>query len=101
MNMSRTLPLAKNNKTRFTYVLFSWTGTFGLTPPVRGGSVDIRVTAAQYSRLAKLLQANGIVFTILIPELQRLLDYENPRSRSWSIGFDYGRYNRLSSVRDE
>lgn len=74
---------------------------FWTHPSHEGGSVDIHVTAEQYPRLAKLLQANGIVFTILIPELQGLLDNENPSSRSGRIGFDYHRYNRLGPIEQE
>ena len=73
---------------------------FWTHPSHVGGSVDIRVTAAMYPRLAKLLSAEGIVFTILIPDVQTLLDNENPPSRSGRAGFDYDRYNKLSEVRE-
>ena len=71
---------------------------FWTHPSHVGGSVDIHVPAAVYPRLAKLLHANGIVFTILIPDVQGLVDNENPPRSSRASGFDYGRYNRLSQV---
>jgi len=97
MNKSRTL--SQNDIYLKFACSFQLDLDFWTHPSHEGGSVDIHVTAAQYPRLAKLLQANGIVFTILIPELQGLLDNENPSSRSGRTGFDYDRYNRLTPVR--
>lgn len=72
---------------------------FWTHPSHPGGTVDIRVTALQYPRLAKLLNAEGIVFTILVPDVQDLVDRENPPPARNARGFDYGRYNRLTPVR--
>lgn len=72
---------------------------FWTHPSHPGGTVDIRVTALQYPRVAKLLNAQGIIFTILIPDVQGLLDNENPPPARNARGFDYGRYHRLSEVR--
>ena len=47
------------------------------------------------------MKAQGINFTILIPDVQTLLDNENPPSKIGRIGFDYSRYNRLSPVREK
>ena len=71
---------------------------FWTHPSHPGGTVDIRVTALQYPRVAKLLNAQGIIFTILIPDVQGLLDNENPPRARNARGFDYARYNRLNEV---
>ena len=75
---------------------------FWTHPSHVGGSVDIRVTAVMYPRLAKLLSAGGIIYPILIPDVQTLKHNENPAPafRSGRIGFDYNRYYRLSPVRE-
>ena len=66
-----------------------------------GASVDIRVSMEAYPALAKLLKENGIVFTILIPDVQTLMDSENPPlARSERAGFSYNRYNRLQPVKE-
>jgi len=57
------------------------------------------VKASNYPRLAKLLSSEGIIFTILIPDVQGLMDKENPPARTARAGFDYQRYNRLAQVR--
>lgn len=72
---------------------------FWTHPSHAGGTVDIRVTALQYPRVAKLLHQQGIVFTILIPDVQGLLDHENPPPARDARAFDYARYNRLTPVR--
>lgn len=74
---------------------------FWTHPSNLDGSVDIRVTEATYPRLAKRLNANGIKFTILIPDIKILMDHENPQARSGRIGFDYARYNRLKPVKHQ
>ena len=74
---------------------------FWTHPSHVGGNVDIRVSASQYPRLAKLLNANGIVFIILIPDVQSILDRENPPPARAGGVFDYGRYNRLPEVRSD
>lgn len=74
---------------------------FWTHPSHLDGSVDIRVTEATYPRLAKRLNASGIKFTILIPDIKILMDHENPQARSGRIGFDYARYNRLKPIEDE
>ncbi|KAJ7377899.1 corticosteroid- binding protein [Desmophyllum pertusum] len=74
---------------------------FWTHPSHIGGNVDIRVTTSHYPRLAKLLHANEITFTILIPDVQRLVDTENPPRAVRAAGFDYGRYNRWSDIKSE
>lgn len=74
---------------------------FWTHPSHAGASVDIHVTAAEYPKLAKLLQASGIVFTIQIPDVQSLVDNENPPSRSGRAGFVYSQYNRLAAIEQE
>ncbi|PFX21403.1 Carboxypeptidase A4 [Stylophora pistillata] len=61
-------------------------------------SVDIRVSALQYPRLTKLLNKDGIIFTILIPDVQGLLESENPPASRSARAYDYGRYNRLDAM---
>ena len=72
---------------------------FWTHPSQEGAPVDIHVTKAEYPKLAKQLHAEEITFTILITDVQTLLDNENPPSRSERAGFDYGRYNQLKQVR--
>jgi hypothetical protein len=60
--------------------------------------VDIRVTNSNYPKLAKLLQANGIVFTILIPDVDAAEARQNPPSSARAGVFDYFRYNTLQQV---
>ena len=56
--------------------------------------------ASNYARLAKLLNSQGLTFTIPIANVQGLMDNENPPPRAARAGvFDYGRYNRLGDVR--
>jgi len=75
---------------------------FWTHPSHVGGSVDIRVTNEQYPKVAKLLHAEGIVFTILIPDVDNLQARQNPPdSGSRSGGFDYAKYNRLSEINTE
>ncbi|XP_027060036.1 carboxypeptidase A2-like [Pocillopora damicornis] len=74
---------------------------FWTHPSHVGAAVDIRVSALQYPRLAKLLESNGIIFTILIPDVQDLLESENPPPARSARAYDYGRYNRLTPMVDE
>lgn len=74
---------------------------FWTHPSHVGDNVDIRVSASQYPPIAKRLQANGIVFTILIPDVQSILDRENPPPARAGGGFDYGRYNPLPEIEAE
>ena len=72
---------------------------FWTHPSHVGGGVDIHVKVSNYPRLAKLLNSQGITFTILIPDVQGLVDNENPPPRAaFAGGFDYQRYNRLGQV---
>lgn len=59
------------------------------------------MSALQYPRLAKLLESNGIIFTILIPDVQDLVESENPPPARSARAYDYGRYNRLTPVRSD
>ena len=79
--------------------LFQVNLDFWTHPSHEGAPVDIHVKKAEYPKLAKQLHAEGITFTILITDVQTLLDNENPPSRSERAGFDYGRYNQLKQVR--
>jgi len=75
---------------------------FWTHPSHVGGGVDIHVKASNYPRLAKLLNSQGIIFTILIPDVQGLMDKENPPPRTArAVGFDYQRYNRLAQIENE
>ncbi|XP_068714990.1 carboxypeptidase B-like [Montipora foliosa] len=75
---------------------------FWTHPSHVGASVDIRVTSEEYPALAKLLNENGIVFTINIPDVQTLIENENPLPvRSRRAGFVYSRYNRLGTIVQE
>lgn len=69
------------------------------THPSRvGGTVDIRVTTSNYPKLAKLLKANGMTFTILIPDVDVAEARQNSPSSARAGGFDYNRYNTLDQV---
>lgn len=75
---------------------------FWTHPSHVGGGVDIHVKVSNYPRLAKLLNSQGITFTILIPDVQGLVDNENPPPRAaFAGGFDYQRYNRLEQIEAE
>lgn len=74
---------------------------FWTHPSHEGAPVDIHVKKAEYPKLAKQLHAEGITFTILITDVQTLLDNENSPSRSERAGFDYGRYNQLKQIEEE
>jgi len=75
---------------------------FWTHPSNVGRPVDIRVTHDQYGKVAKLLHTEGIVFTLLIPDVDDLQARQNPPdSGSRSGGFDYGQYHRLNEINSE
>jgi len=64
--------------------------------------VDIRVGDKEYGKVAKLLHSEGIVFTILIPDVDALSERQNPpQSNMRAGGFDYSQYNRLDAINNE
>lgn len=94
---SAQLTFSENLKENNALNLDFWTH-----PSHVGASVDIRVCQEAYPDLAKLLKENGIEFTILIPDVQTLIDNENPPlARSERAGFSYNRYNRLQPIEEE
>ncbi|KAK3740610.1 hypothetical protein QZH41_009715, partial [Actinostola sp. cb2023] len=75
---------------------------FWTHPSHVGGPVDIRVSDANYPRLAKLLYTEGIVFTILIPDVYDLQARQNPPQAGIRSGvFDYAMYHKLSEINSE
>jgi len=74
---------------------------FWTHPSHVGANVDIRVTRAMYPKLAKLLNANGIVFVVLIPDVDDLQARQNPPDSSRSSAFNYARYNTLDQINRE
>jgi len=75
---------------------------FWTHPSNVGRPVDIRVTHDQYGKVAKLLHTEGIVFTLLIPDVDDLQARQNPPdSGSRSGGFNYAKYNTLNDINTE
>ena len=89
--------ITKNTNICFAFQLDVWQH-----PSHVGNPVDIRVVRAAYPSVAKLLNANGIVFTILIPDVQSVVDDERRQieigERSGRAGYDYGQYHEIHEV---
>ena len=60
------------------------------------------MSAADYSALAEFLHSSGMDFTVLMSDVQSVVDEERRQveteERSGRAGFNYGQYHRVEQV---
>ncbi|NXF72960.1 CBPA2 Carboxypeptidase, partial [Sclerurus mexicanus] len=76
---------------------------FWINPSAPAIPVDVRIPAASVQSVKAFLESHGIEYSILIEDLQDVLDQEKQEmakaaQRERSAGFDFGTYHTLEDV---
>ena len=73
---------------------------FWSEPSEAGRPVEINVGRQHFVKLSKGLKRRGMKYELYIDDVQKAIDNENKGTQHLfsSIGFDYAKYNTLSSV---
>ncbi|XP_065057181.1 carboxypeptidase B-like [Rhopilema esculentum] len=76
---------------------------FWSEPSEAGSPVEINVGRQHFVKLSKGLKRRGMKYELYIDDVQKAIDNENKGTQHLfsSIGFDYAKYNTLSSINAE
>ena len=71
-----------------------------MEPSLPNIGVDIQLKSAQSDNFIKFLDTNDLVYTIMIDDLEKLIQQEETESKGFAYSgkFDYLKYNQYSNV---